>query len=163
MPCILTTVAGLPSIRTPTCPDVLIKPLPFLISCNFNTTYQNREDDKKDAEKITQKFYKLLKKGNTKDILPLFSEDFFKVTNKDKFIELFEKTNNTYGNILNDSLSHWETLVVKGSKPKSEYLLVYNVKRDKIDSQEYITLHKEKDGIKIFEYRVNIDTLSIKK
>ncbi|WP_027383545.1 hypothetical protein [Epilithonimonas caeni] len=135
----------------------------LLTGCNFNTVYKNREQDKQDAEKITQKFYSIIKKGNTKEVLPLFSQDFFKVTNKDKFLELFEKTNNVYGKILNDSLVHWETLVIKGNNPKSEYLLVYYAKRENIDSQEYITLHNEKKGIKIFEYRINVDTLSKKK
>lgn len=135
----------------------------FLTSCNFNSTNQNREEDKKDAEKITKSFYKIDQSSNPSNFLTLFSEDFFKITDKKTFIKMFEKTNNNYGKVLKDSLTHWETLVVEGNNPKSEYLLIYDVKRENVNSQEYFTLRKEKDGIKIFEYRVNIDTLTIKK
>ncbi|MDR6158666.1 hypothetical protein QF023_002182 [Chryseobacterium sp. SLBN-27] len=35
----------------------------ILISCNFNQFYKDRESDKEDGEKITQKFYWELRYG----------------------------------------------------------------------------------------------------
>lgn len=55
----------------------------LLVSCNFNQIYKNRESDKADGEKITQKFYWEFKYGgNQEDIYKLFGEKFFSVTNK---------------------------------------------------------------------------------
>ncbi|UQB67784.1 hypothetical protein [Epilithonimonas zeae] len=135
----------------------------ILFSCSFNTYRENKEEDKIEAEKITENFYEITKSDNPSNFLPLFSDDFFKITDKESFVKLFNETNNKYGKILRDSLIHWETLVVEGNNPKAEYLLVYEVRRRNTNSQEYFTLHKEKGDIKIFEYHVNIDTLSTKK
>ena len=50
---------------------LILIPLLF-IGCNFNKTYRNREEDKQEAEKITEKFYSLIKNNNRKEALKLF-------------------------------------------------------------------------------------------
>ncbi|AZA63559.1 hypothetical protein EG345_01715 [Chryseobacterium carnipullorum] len=55
----------------------------------------------------------------------------------------------------------WETLIIKGSNAKSEYLLVYNVKRGMAKTEETFSMEKDKNGdIKIVGYRVNQDLLN---
>jgi hypothetical protein len=59
-----------------------------------------------------------------------------------------------YGYERDARTSGGETLVIKGTNPKSEYVLVYNVKRDIKNTQEKFTLHKEGDSIKIVGYDI---------
>jgi len=126
----------------------------LLISCTFNTTRENREEDKKEAEQIAQNFYILIKENNSEKAFKLISKNLFKVTSKEKFNQILNQSYIECGNIKNDSLVHWETLVIKGSNPKSEYVLIYNVKRDIKNTQEKFTLHKEGDSIKIIGYDI---------
>jgi len=139
----------------------LLATLLILISCNFNQFYKDRESDKEDGEKITQKFYwELRYGGNQDDIYKLFGEKFFEVTDKEKLTELLNVTGQI-GPVQEYNLAHWETLVVKGSNPKSEYLFAYDVKRGTEKTEETFTLEKDKDGIiKIVGYHVNRDLLN---
>lgn len=124
------------------------------MSCNFNSTYQNREADKKDAEKVAQKFYTFINDNNRENAFKLISKNLFKVTPKEKFNQILNNSFMECGNIKNDSLIQWETLVVKGSNPKSEYVLIYNITREIKNTQEKFTLHKEGDSIKIVGYDI---------
>lgn len=54
----------------------------ILLSCNFNKVYKDREEDKREAEKITNKFYKYIKEEENQKALTLISDKFFNVTNK---------------------------------------------------------------------------------
>ena len=133
----------------------------FLTSCNFNQFYKDRESDKADGEKIPQKFYwEVRYGGNQDDIFKLFGEKFFNATSKEKLAELLH-TVEQIGPVQEYNLSHWETMVVKGSNPKSEYLFEYNVKRGTETTKETFSLQKDKSGdIKIVGYRVNQDLLN---
>ena len=133
----------------------------LLVSCNFNQFYKDRESDKADGEKIPQKFYWEIRYGGNQDnIFKLFGEKFFSVTSKEKLTELLNVTGQI-GPVEEYNLSHWETMVVKGSNPKSEYLFVYDVKRGTEKTQETFTLEKDENGdIKIVGYRVNQDMLN---
>ena len=126
----------------------------LLVNCTFNTSSENREEDKKEAEQVAQNFYILMKENNSEDAFKLISKNLFKVTPKEKFKQILNKSSTECGNIKNDSLVHWETLVIKGTNPKSEYMLIYNVKRDIKNTQEKFTLHKEGDSIKIVGYDI---------
>ncbi len=100
-----------------------------LTGCNFNQFYKDRESDKADGEKVPQKFYwEIRYGGNQDDIYKLFGKKFFSVTSKEKLIELLNVTGKI-GPVQDYNLSHWETLVIKGSNPKSEYLFIYDVNR----------------------------------
>lgn len=133
----------------------------ILISCNFNQFYKDRESDKEDAEKVTQKFYwELRYGGNQENIYKLFGEKFFEVTDRDKLTELLNVTGQI-GPVQEYNLAHWETLVVKGSNPKSEYFFVYYVQRGTEKTQETFRLEKDDSGmIKIVGYHVNQDLLN---
>ena len=129
----------------------------ILIGCNFNNTQENREEDKKDAEKITLKFYSLIKENKKQEAFKLFSSKFFIETNENELNQMIDWTNKEAGSISNYSLTEWETIIVKGTDPKNDYLLVYNVTRSKINTQEIFFLKKENKEIKITGYKINLD------
>lgn len=129
----------------------------FLTSCSFDKIYENREEDKNEAQKITEKFYYFLQQDNNSYAFKLFSNNFFKVTNQDKLSQVIDKTKNEYGKIQSDSLSNWRTHVTKGSNPISKYEMTYQVKREIGNTQEVITLQKENDTVKIIGYRIDFD------
>ncbi|UWX60590.1 hypothetical protein N0B40_19655 [Chryseobacterium oranimense] len=134
----------------------------LLIGCSYNQVFSNREEDKKDAEKISQKFFWELKYGGNLDtIYNLFGDKFFEVTSKEKLLQIINTTQNDIGRVEEYDLVKWETLIVKGSNPKSEYLLIYDVKRGSAKTEETFSMMKDKNGdIKIVGYRVNQDMLN---
>ncbi|MDR6158667.1 hypothetical protein QF023_002183 [Chryseobacterium sp. SLBN-27] len=90
----------------------------------------------------------------------MFGEKFFEVTDKEKLTELLNVTGQI-GSVQEYNLAHWETLVVKGSNPKSEYFFVYDVQRGTEKTQETFRLEKDDSGmIKIVGYHVNQDLLN---
>ncbi|KQT23916.1 hypothetical protein ASG22_07775 [Chryseobacterium sp. Leaf405] len=99
--------------------------------------------------------------GNQEKIYELFSDKFFEITSKEKLLEIFTISQNETGPIQEYNLVKWETFVSKGTNPRSEYLLVYDVKRGLGKTQETFSLQKEKNGdIKIVGYHVNHDLLN---
>lgn len=132
---------------------VLIIPF-FLVSCNFNSISQNREEDRKDAEEITQWFYRLVKNNDKAGAIKLISKNFLKTTPKEQFNQILDTSSAECGSIKSYSLSKWETFVVKGTNPRSEYVLVYDVKRTVKNTKEKFTLKKENDSIKILGYNI---------
>ena len=126
-------------------------------SCNFNSHYTDKPLDRDEAERITVKFYYLLRDKNYNDTYKLFSPRFLEVTNTSKIEQIFKTSDEELGEIKDQSLVSWKTNVVKGSNPISEYLLVYDVKRSKFNSKETIRLEKENDTIKILSYNVQSD------
>ncbi|TXI98631.1 hypothetical protein [Chryseobacterium sp. WX] len=135
---------------------LILIPLLF-IGCNFNKTYRNREEDKQEAEKITEKFYSLIKNNNRKEALKLFGEKFFKLTRKDQLNKMLNEINSSCGSKISDTkLTTWETFVSIGTNPKSEYVLLYKVNRNIKNTQEKITLEKNNDSIKIVGYDVSL-------
>ncbi|AYN00158.1 hypothetical protein [Chryseobacterium sp. 3008163] len=130
--------------------------LATLVSCSFNQTFSNRESDKNDAQEITSKLYWEILYGSNKDkIYDLFSDVFFEITNKDQLDELILTAQQENGVIKEYNIKHWETLVVKGSDEKSQYLLVYEVTRESGKTEEIFSMHKENGIIKIVGYRIN--------
>lgn len=55
---------------------ILILVVLFLTSCTFNKTYRNREEDKKEAEKITEKYYQLIKETTDRKHLNYLEKSF---------------------------------------------------------------------------------------
>lgn len=140
---------------------ILILVVLFLTSCNFNKTYRNREEDKKDAEKITKNYYQLIKGSSRQKAFKLFGEKFFdkkygKINNKEQLNQMIDDINAECGDkISNIQLTIWETFVSVGTNPKSQYVLSYKVERNIQNTQEKFTLEKNNDSIKIVGYDVH--------
>lgn len=138
----------------------MIFSLIFLWSCNLNTSYSNRESDKREAEKVTHKLYHFLEMQEWEKAESLFSEEFFEVTDRETLNTIFRKTFENCGNLTNFTLEDWTTFIVNGTNAKSEYVLLYNVTRDKKNTTERIGMIKEADEtIRILSYHVNFDML----
>ena len=135
----------------------LIFSLTLFFSCSFTSTYNNRIEDKNEAQKVADKFYTLLKEGRYEDTYKLFSKKFFQIVDTSKMNNMYHMTFKKLGAITSDSVAHWETHVVTGTNPSSVYVLYYLVEREKYGSKETVSLSKENDVIKIDGYRVNSD------
>lgn len=121
----------------------------FLINCS------SKEQDRKDAKKITEKFYTLLKENDREEIFKLYGDELFKVASKKQVNQMFDDSSLQFGNIKNESLIYEQTNIIKGTNSKNEYVLIYNVNREVKNTQEKFTLHKEDDSIKIVGYFIN--------
>jgi hypothetical protein len=132
----------------------------FVVSCRFNSSYINREEDKRDAEQVIAQFYELLKNHQDyKGTYRLFDKRFFEVTDTQKLNEIYDITFEKLGNVENYDIEKWETEAIVGANPKTNYVFLLNVKRSNYTSKEQITLLKEKDDIKVISYHVNSDGL----
>ena len=127
----------------------------ILMSCSFNETFRNRESDKKEAEIITAKFYKNMINNHENEAIKSFGEKFFEVMNQDQLDEMLTAIKTEDGNIIGFNLIKWDTYVVTGTNSKTEYVFIYDVKREKISTFEKITMIKEDGNIKIVGYHVN--------
>lgn len=132
-------------------------------SCNFNSTYLNREEDKQDAEKVANQFYTLLQKKDFQKIDPLLSNRFKATTSKEKLNAYLTGGLNKLGEIKSKKLDHWESRVIKGTNASANYVLYYVVERTKFQSKETINLTAENDQIKILGYNVNSDAFLLGK
>ena len=65
------------------------------------------------------------------------------------------------GAIDNFRLNHWETQVVTGTNPSSNYALYFVVSRQKFSSRETFILTKEEGEIKINGYQVDSEGFSM--
>ena len=129
-----------------------------LTSCHFNSWVIDSEEDKRDAEKTTNKLFDLLKKKRYEETTTLFSKNFFEYTSKEKLVKLFSVTNKKLGQLEEIKLNSWETRVVKGSDPSANYVLIYRNRYEKFQATETLQLIKEKDGnIRIMRYRITSD------
>jgi len=128
-------------------------------SCNFNSTYLNREEDKKEAEKVADQFYTLVEKNDLKNLSPLLSNQFKAVTSTEKLNDYLTGTINKLGEIKSKKLDHWETKVIRGTNPSANYVLYYVVERAKFQAKETVTLTAENDQIKVLGYNVNSEGL----
>ena len=131
----------------------------FISSCTFNSSYVDRDVDRQEAERVTVKFFYLLRDKKFNETHSLFSPRFLEVTNKEKINQIFQTSEERLGSIKDQILESWNTNIVKGTNSKSEYLLVYKVKRTKFDSKEKIRLEKENDTIKILYYNIESEGL----
>lgn len=136
----------------------------FLIICSckndFYIEQKNKESDKREAEKVMDVYFDNLLLDKEKDNLLLYSKEFFTVSSKEKMIEENDFLKNKLGKVLGKELKHWETSVVSGTSPKSEYLFIYEIQREKYKSTETFYLVKEKtDSIKIYSYKIESEGL----
>jgi hypothetical protein len=139
----------------------IILSLTLFFSCSFTATYNNRVEDKNEAQKVADKFYTLLKAGKYDDTYKLLSKKFFQDSDTSELNKMYHIIFQKLGAIKSDSVAHWETHVITGTNSSSVYVLYYLVEREKYESKETVSLSKENDTIKIDGYHVNSDGLYI--
>ena len=127
-----------------------------LSSCNFNSQYINRVEDKKVAEEITDQFYNYIKNENFDATLNLFGDKFWEVTTEDQMLKIFTLTKEKLGLLNEINLDQWETRRVEGTNPSASYLFVFKNQYSNYEATETIRLMKDENGeIKIVAYNIN--------
>lgn len=137
--------------------------LNMLFGCNFNAnvSYENEEKEKDEAQSVIALFYMYSNKNDMVNTVNLFSDSFFKITNKQELRDFLNYKKIKLGDFKDYSLKDWKTNRVKGTNPKTEYLLIYDVKYSTYNAIETISLIKEGGQVKIFGY--NVDSIGLKK
>lgn len=130
-----------------------------LISCRVNKVYNNREQDKIAAEIPLRRFYQSVRSNNYSQIFNLLSNDFKKSSDTSQLFKLINISKERLGNIDSMYLANWETSVIEGPNPNSNYSFVFIVFRQKSTSKETFKLLKERDSIKILSYNVDAKDL----
>jgi hypothetical protein len=132
----------------------------MLVACNFNTHWNNREEDKAEAEQVMNAFYALQQSDRFRETIPFYSDRFLEVTDTAWILNIYKSRDENLGPMESKELAACQTLIIKGSKPSSQYLLVYTVRHQKFDAREEFRLEKEADGqIRIMAYNLQSDGL----
>lgn len=144
---------------------MMIKQIPvYLIillslGCTHSTTYINRDADKDDAVRITEKFYDLMKQKDYHNIFPLCSmgDRGFTVEHRNQLLtEHFNNIQERLGSIVSVDLISSETKRVEGQRPSGEYIVTFDVTRSiKQSNREVFRLLLEGTEIKIADYNIN--------
>lgn len=126
------------------------------VSCHFNKTFINREKDKIEAEKVTNLFYETVPKGIINNsTYEMYGSKFWEAEDTISFRADFKRIYDNFGALIEVKLDHWETIVVEGSNPKSEYRLYYLNQYENYKTKETFILEKENGKIKIVNYDLN--------
>ena len=133
---------------------ILLLPI-FITSCHFSSKYQNRESDRKDAEKVTAELFDCLAQSDFEMAASLFGEEFYKATTREELMNIFESTDNRLGKLKGTELVDWNTMVSEGAIEQDVYNLNYNSEFEKDRAQLKITLMKNDKGeIKVVGYNL---------
>ncbi|SFO09310.1 hypothetical protein SAMN05421741_1202 [Paenimyroides ummariense] len=135
--------------------------LSLSFSCNnLNVQRKNTERDKVEGEKVLNTYFDNLASNKREDNLKLFSEVFFEKTPKDTFLKQDSIVGLKLGKIIERNLLKWETNIIEGRRAISEYVFIYDVKREKYNTKETFYLIKEPtDSIRIHTYQVESEGL----
>ncbi|WP_379784860.1 hypothetical protein [Flavobacterium psychroterrae] len=98
----------------------------LLLSCNFNgnVSYENEEMEKENAQSVIGTFYMYSSKNDLDKAMSLFSDSFYKITNKKDLKDFLVSKNIKLGVFKDYSLRSWKTNRVIGTNPKTEYLFM---------------------------------------
>ncbi|UOQ73722.1 DUF4019 domain-containing protein [Hymenobacter cellulosilyticus] len=131
-----------------------------LMGCNYTTSVTNSEEDRKPAELVTDSFLMNQKQGRRDANLRLFGEEMWETTSREKVRQLWARRDTLLGPLVHTELGPWQTQVVKGTNPSSNYVLQYKSKYAKGSALETFTLEREADdSIKIVGYNISLDAL----
>jgi hypothetical protein len=127
-----------------------------LAGCVYSMTYNNREQDKADAEKVTTKLFEYLKSKNYDATYSLYSDSLWLNTPKQSIKKIYTYSDDKLGNLQSTSIEKWQTKVITGTKPSGEYEFIYKNKYERDTAQVNVVLVKEHDGkIRIIGYHIN--------
>ena len=112
----------------------LISLIFIFVGCHFNSSYVDRQEDKNEAEGVTSDFYTYLQRNDFKNSLQLMSSKFFEKSTEEQNIEFMNETNDKLGAVKYARIKEWHSLRVEGTDPKTQYVFIYDVERDKYNS-----------------------------
>lgn len=124
--------------------------------CNQNNPYLNREEDKQEAEKVTNELFSLIQERKFDETLKLFSPEFYKKTSSKRLLDVYIMVSKQLGKLKSFDIQKWETKRLEGEKPLGEYFFIFKTHYEKSDALETIRLAREKNGIiRILSYNVS--------
>jgi len=134
----------------------LILLLTFLfLSCHYTEKFENREEDKVAAEKITSQVFAFVKKSDYDSAMNLFDKKFFEATPKAEMKNIFEVTETKLGKLKSTKLEQCTTVTSEGAIETGTYVLVYDCDFEKEKGKLNITLTKSEDHkIRVIGYRI---------
>lgn len=128
----------------------------LFISCHYSENFENREQDKIAAEKVTSELFNFIKKSDFESVEKLFDKKFFEVTTEDELKQILKATEEKIGKLKTTTLTEAKTRVSEGAIETGTYLLEYDCEFEKERAQLNITLVKGEDKkIRIVGYKVN--------
>lgn len=86
---------------------IIIPIVYIIVSCSYDKIYENREEDRQDAQKVINKFYYSVQHDNNKkEVFKLFSNRFFQEVGKERFEKILDETDRDFGKINDYQLSN---------------------------------------------------------
>ena len=129
-----------------------------LTACHLNSSRTNDEQDKIVANEYMVDYFSNQQLGRNEANMRLFSPRFWQVTSREKMTNIFQKRDELLGRLQDTSLETWNTKVISGTDPSSEYQVLYKNKYAKGDAIETFTLVREaNDSLKIIYYNISSD------
>ncbi len=126
------------------------------ISCTFYAKYNNRIEDKNNAEQITEKFHEYWNGQNFKSALSLFDDGFFVKGTKNDFLMFLDSCYSITGKLITTTEKTWQTSVTESPSLSGNYLFVYDNTYSNIKCKETIGLTQKPGGIiKIIYYHID--------
>lgn len=141
---------------------IVLFSLLLINSCTCNSIYNNRLQDKYEAQSVTEGFYGLTKLNDYNEIYSLLSDQLSAKSDTAQFFKQLKNLDSLYGKIDSTSVVNSQTNVVEGTNPHSNYVLVYYVRRPKLTSKETFALTREKGQLKIYNYNIEQNVLNTK-
>ena len=133
---------------------LLLSVIISLAGCNLNTKIHNDEFDKMEAEKITSAFYGGAVTNDYSKIDTLFSPIQYTKQKRDSLGIFIKDIHDQFGTIVTWNLVDWQTIDVKGTDSKTEYVLIYNVEFSSKSVIETFIMRKEDGKVRIFDLRI---------
>ncbi|MBO9583464.1 MAG: hypothetical protein J7574_04825 [Flavobacterium sp.] len=131
----------------------------FLSSCNFNANvnFKDEREEKNNAESTAALFYSAISSNKIETAIELFSDSLYKNSVEKEKLKLFLiQKKEKVGDFKDYNLKEWKTARAIGTDSRREYLLIYNVKYDRLETIETIILVNEKGKVKIWNYNVDL-------
>jgi hypothetical protein len=113
---------------------------------------------KSESEALCAKYFEDVQKGTLREVLPLYGDEFYKVTSKEEWIKILEKIREKLGRIQAHNLVNWNVKVQANTFGSGTFVtLVYDVKYTSYDAQEAFLVLKPLTGgpAKIIGHHIN--------
>ncbi|WP_152558095.1 DUF3887 domain-containing protein [Altibacter lentus] len=125
----------------------------LLTNCSFNYKQKNNEKDLKDAEQVSSALFKELKDQDFESAIKFLDKRFLEETPEEEMMKLFERSNDSLGQLINTELYDWNSEVSYGTNTQGIYNLIYNASFEKGEAIIKMTIIKYPNGVmKILGY-----------
>lgn len=119
----------------------------FIILCLFYLNGCGISDVKSDAEDLWSEYFTAIQLESFQEVLPLYSNEFYKKTPRDDWVRVLKKIQEKLGNPESYQQVSWKVQAqAHRSQSGTVVILVYDVQYSKYDAREKITVFKPASG-----------------